>query len=144
MEPLVVIIMKSGERLVTQAKNYVPDMETITMIAPMEIIVRMNPMTGETLFGLGEWIPSRFTATNEIPIRSTDVMSIIAPSEKLAKYYQHCLKTIREIPVEDVGQIGNGPTNPDDVYTENELPDLPRSNTINELLANLPVKRTLH
>jgi hypothetical protein len=135
--------MKSGERLVTQAKNYVPDMESITMIAPMEIIVRMNPMTGETLFGLGEWIPSRFLASNEITIRATDVMSIISPSEKLAKYYGHCLKTIREIPVEDVGQRGNG-VSPEDVYTENDLPDLPNSNTISELLQNLPVKRTLH
>ena len=141
MEPVKLIVLKTGEKILTQIKAE-DTSPVLILIDPLEMIISNNPFTGESAFGLCEWLPARFLKVSEIPVYQTDIFTSVLPSEKLVRYYAHCLELTKSVSVKETGgQAVRDALPPED---STEVPAMANANTLAQLLENLDIKPTIH
>lgn len=93
------IILKSGEKIVSEVHTSEGELDVVNMVNPMELVVFDDAMTGASGFSFKEWVPKAFVVGKHFPIRLADTYGLMVPTPMLEKFYMKVMKA--KIPQED-------------------------------------------
>ena len=135
------IRMNTGEDVISEISklNLENDEESYIFINPLKIIYNVNPMNGNAIVALMQWIFSSICDKQEFHIYSNDIITMCDPSEKMMTYY---MKTMDEFNKKMIDQYEDEDEDEDeneDDRTDEELEEI--DEMLNEMKNS---KRKLH
>jgi len=141
------IRMNTGEDIISEISklNLENDEESYIFINPLKIIYNINPMNGNAILALMQWIFSSICDKQEFRIYSNDIITMSDPSEQMMTYY---LKTMDKFNDPRFDLITTNKKMIDQYEDEDEDEDDPTDEEleeINEMLNDIRnSKRKLH
>lgn len=132
----------SGENLVTQViKNKDANTEFMTISYPMRVDIELD-MEGRPMMSMVEWVPIALIKEREMPIKNSDIMMELTPSERMNKAYVNFTDRIKR--AENQYVISEEPADSKDYESMDEMQD--GLGTLEDLLETIKNKRrgTLH
>lgn len=95
MEDVKFIRLITGEDIITGVKAVGED-NKYTLVNPLKIVYAIGDKSGIISIGLVQWVFPDVTATQELPLRQTDILTIADPSPDMLKSYRSSLKRLEK------------------------------------------------
>lgn len=98
MESINILRLKTGEDIICYMEHYGHD--EIVVRDAMMVFMKMDYKIGKQLVQLEHWLPVQILKENETIIKSSDVMTIMNPSNEFVDYYTNAVSVIKQVKME--------------------------------------------
>lgn len=95
MEDVKFIRLITGEDIITGVKAVDED-NKYTLVNPLKIVYVIGDRSGVISIGLVQWVFPDVVATQELPLRQTDILTMADPSPDMLKSYRSSLKRLEK------------------------------------------------